>query len=199
MEIKKPKEKVDLKRRRFLRFTTGILTGIGAAFASIPFIASWFPSARARAAGAPIEVNLSRLEPGEMMTVEWRGKPVWIIRRTEEMISRLQSPNPNLRDPESQVDQQPQYAQNSFRSLKKDYLILVGICTHLGCVPRYMPAMGSLRKDWPGGFYCPCHGSTFDLSGRVYAGVPAPINLEVPPHHYVNNQTVIIGEDPKSA
>ncbi|MEM1243418.1 MAG: ubiquinol-cytochrome c reductase iron-sulfur subunit [Pseudomonadota bacterium] len=193
------KEKIDLSRRRFLRYATGAFAAVGALFASIPFLASWLPSARARAAGAPVEVDLSRLEPGEMMTVEWRGRPVWLIRRTQEMIDQLAKPNVKLRDSESRVQQQPTYATNPHRSIKKEYLILVGICTHLGCSPTYMPAIGSLGSDWPGGFYCPCHGSTFDLAGRVYTGVPAPINLEVPPHHYVADYKVIIGENSKNA
>lgn len=188
-------DQVDLKRRKFLLTATSIVGGIGALFAAIPFISSWWPSAKARAAGAPVEVDISSLEPGQMATVEWRGKPVWIIRRTREVIAELPKNDAQLRDPQSLVEQQPDYAKNEARSRKPDLLVLVGVCTHLGCIPKYTPQLGSLSPDWPGGFYCPCHGSRYDMAGRVYKGVPAPINLEVPPYSYVNEHKIIIGVD----
>lgn len=187
--------RLDHDRRRFLLTSTCILGGIGAVCALSPFVASWLPSAAAEAGGAPVEVDLSRLNPGEQAIVEWRGKPVWIIRRTKDMLQHLANNDiSQLRDPDSLVDQQPEYAQNKYRSINPEYLVLVGICTHLGCSPKYKPELHELGPDWPGGFFCPCHGSTFDLAGRVFKGVPAPINLEVPPYYFVNEQTLIIGE-----
>lgn len=187
-------QKINNERRRFLITATSVLGGIGALFAAVPFLSSWLPSARAKAAGAPIKVDISGLEPEQRMTVEWRGKPVWIIRRTQEELDRLEALS-NLRDPTSKVDQQPKYAQNTFRSRKPEYLVLVGICTHLGCSPLYVPSIGELGPSWPGGFYCPCHGSKFDLAGRVFKGVPAPINLEVPPYKFLSDTELLIGED----
>ena len=190
-------DSVDEKRRRFLLTTSGVLGGVGALCALTPFVSSLLPSASALASGAPIEVDLSKLMPGQQATVEWRGKPVWIIRRTQDMLKHLDDDRALLRDPDSLVTQQPSYAQNKFRSINPEYLILVGICTHLGCSPKYKPTINELGPDWPGGFYCPCHGSTFDLAGRVFKGVPAPINLEVPPYRFVNAHTIIIGEEEK--
>lgn len=190
-----PAQTIDEERRRFLLASTGVLGGVGVACALTPFVASWLPSAKAEALGAPVEVDLSRLEPGKQITVEWRGKPVWIIRRTKEMLKHLSDHQTLLRDPQSLVEQQPDYAQNEYRSINPEYLVLVGICTHLGCSPKYIPTEHELGNAWPGGFYCPCHGSKFDLSGRVFKGVPAPINLEVPPYRFVNKHTLIIGED----
>jgi len=187
-------EELDEERRKFLLTTTSVLGGVGAACALTPFIASWFPSAKAQAAGAPVQVDLSKLEPGQQVTVEWRGKPVWIIRRTKDMLKQLDDHNEVLRDPKSLVDQQPEYAQNKYRSIKPEFLVLVGICTHLGCSPKYDPEEGELGADWPGGFFCPCHGSKFDLAGRVFKGVPAPINMEVPPHHFISDHEIVIGE-----
>jgi len=192
------KSDIDTAKRHFLTSMTAVFAAIGAAFASVPFIASWLPSARAEAAGAPVQVDLTRLEPGEMMTIEWQGKPVWILRRTAAMIKQLEAENSQLRDPQSVTEQQPEYAKNPFRSANKNYAVLIGICTHLGCSPKYTPASDSLGGTDPGGFYCPCHGSTFDLAGRVYKGVPAPINLAVPPYHFVNDHTIIVGEHPKN-
>lgn len=186
---------VDEARRRFLVKTTCVAGGIGVACALTPFISSWFPSAKAYASGAPVEVDLSQLEPGQQVIVEWRGKPVWIIRRTPEMLAQLTHHDTRLRDPLSLVAQQPDYAKNTFRSIKPDYLVLVGICTHLGCSPKYTPVEKSLGADWPGGFFCPCHGSTFDLAGRVFKGVPAPINLEVPPYRFIRDKVIVIGEE----
>lgn len=192
-----PPEEVDETRRRFLLAATGLLGGVGVACALTPFVSSWLPSAKVKASGAPVEVDLSRLEPGQQATVEWRGKPVWIIRRTPAMLNALETHRSQLRDPDSLVEQQPAYAKNQFRSLNPEYLVLVGICTHLGCTPKFTPLEKALGPEWPGGFYCPCHGSTFDLSGRVFKGVPAPINLEVPPYRFISKQVIIIGEDEK--
>lgn len=186
---------IDTKRRAFLIASTAILSGIGALCAFMPFISSWLPSARARAAGGSVAVDLSRMRPGQMVTVEWRGKPVWIIRRTKAMLHALTADDARLRDPLSLVDQQPPYAKNSVRSMNPTYLILIGICTHLGCTPHYKPALHELGPDWQGGFYCPCHGSTFDLAGRVFKGAPAPINLQVPPYHFTSEHVVVIGDD----
>lgn len=193
---------VDKGRRRFLTATTVVIGGIGVAYTAVPFLASWKPSAKAQAAGAPVEVDISKLEPGQRINVEWRGKPVWIIRRTEETLQRLGEIDDMLRDPDSDVaDQQPKYAQNEFRSIKPEYLVVVGICTHLGCSPLYRPEPGAadLGADWPGGFFCPCHGSKFDLAGRVFKSVPAPTNLVVPPYRYIDDAHVMIGEDQEAA
>lgn len=186
---------IDESRRQFLVTGTCVLGGVGAACALSPFISSWLPSAKAIAAGAPVEVDLSKLEPGQQATVEWRGRPVWIIRRTPEMLKHLDEDESYLRDPDSIVDQQPSYAKNKYRSIHPEYLVLVGICTHLGCSPKYMPTPHALGPYWPGGFYCPCHGSTFDLAGRVFKGVPAPINLEVPPYRFKSEHVIVIGEE----
>lgn len=188
-------ETIDIQRRRFLLLATQLMAGVGLAAAAIPFIAAWLPSGKTEAAGAPVEVDISHLEPGGMLIVEWRGKPVWIVRRTQEMLTHLSQHNDKLRDPNSNVDQQPQYAHNSYRSIKPEYLVLIGICTHLGCSPLYKPNFQELGPDWPGGFLCPCHGSLFDLAGRVYKSVPAPINLEVPPYQFLNDTTILIGAD----
>jgi ubiquinol-cytochrome c reductase iron-sulfur subunit len=192
-------EKINTERRKFLTAATSVIGGIGAAFAAAPFIASWMPSERAKALGAPIEVNISMLEPGAQLTVEWRGQPIWVIRRTAAMLSGLPALNNELRDPFSAEDQQPPYAQNLYRSIKEEYLVLVGLCTHLGCVPTYRPDIGGVQVGWPGGFFCPCHGSKFDLAGRVFKGVPAPLNLVVPPYHYATDAVIVIGEGQKAA
>ncbi|BAU47253.1 ubiquinol-cytochrome C reductase [Sulfurifustis variabilis] len=195
-------EGVDPRRRRLLAITTG-LGLIGTAFTATPFILSMTPSARAKAAGAPVEVDISRIEPGQLITVEWRGKPVWILKRTPEMLASLKQVEPLLADPASRVaDQQPRYAQNDVRSIKPDLLVLVGICTHLGCSPDKRLAAGpasGLGDDWLGGFFCPCHGSKFDLAGRVYQNVPAPTNLIVPPHSFLSDNRILIGVDQKGA
>ena len=187
-------------RRRFLTATASVVGGVGLGFTAVPFISAWQPSERARAIGAPVQINVSKLEPGQLITVLWRGKPVWVVRRTPEALDALTGLDPVLRDPDSQVaEQQPEYARNRHRSLKPEYLVLVGICTHLGCSPQYVVAAGAgrynLGDDWPGGFFCPCHGSRFDLAGRVYPGVPAPTNLEVPPHRYLDGGRIEIGVD----
>jgi ubiquinol-cytochrome c reductase iron-sulfur subunit len=193
-------EGVNPRRRRLLVITSG-LGVVGAVFAATPFVLSMMPSARAKAAGAPVEVDISKIEPGQLLTVEWRGKPVWILRRTPEMLKSLSADTKVLADPKSAVaDQQPSYAQNEARSLKPEYLVLVGICTHLGCAPTQRlqaGAVSGLGDEWPGGFFCPCHGSKFDLAGRVYKNVPAPTNLQVPPYSFLSNTRIIIGVDQK--
>lgn len=186
---------VDQERRRFLRAATSLLGGIGLAFAAAPFVCAWYPSRRTQAMGAPIKVDISQLKPGTQMTVAWRGQPVWIVHRTEAMLAGLPSLDNTLRDPQSLNPQQPTYAQNEYRAIKAPYLVLVGLCTHLGCVPLFRPEKGSLDPGWPGGFFCPCHGSRFDLAGRVFKGVPAPLNLLVPPYHYEEESVLIVGED----
>ena len=191
------REIIDEQRRRFLLTAAGVVGSAGALCALTPFVASWMPSAKALASGGPLQVDLSKLEPGQQITVEWRGKPVWIIRRTSEMLKYLNTLNERLRDPQSLAQQQPAYAQNTYRSIKPEYLVLIGLCTHLGCSPKYEPFEKKLGPDWPGGFYCPCHGSSFDLAGRVFKGVPAPINLEVPPYRFISEHVIVIGEEVK--
>ena len=190
-------EDTGLSRRRFLGVATSVTAGVGALFVATPFVASWKPSARARALGAPVEVDISKLEEGALMKVTWRGKPVSILKRSPVMLERLESSDVELRDPDSEVDQQPGYARNEFRAIKPEVLVIVSSCTHLGCVPtsRFEVAPVDLGPDWVGGFFCPCHGSKFDLSGRVFAGVPAPTNLVVPPYRYADENTLVIGED----
>jgi ubiquinol-cytochrome c reductase iron-sulfur subunit len=189
---------VDKGKRRFLTAATTVVGAVGAGFVAVPFLASWMPSERAKNAGAPVEADISKLEEGRMMIVEWQSKPVWIVRRSQQMLDSLPKLNDNLRDPASEnVDQQPEYAQNAHRSRKQDILVLIGICTHLGCSPTYRPdiAPADLGDDWLGGFFCPCHSSKFDMAGRVYQGVPAPTNLAVPPHYYLTETTILVGED----
>ena len=193
---------VDLGRRRFLTATATVVGGVGVAFVAVPFLKSWSPSERAQAAGAPVEADISKLEEGAMMTVEWRGKPVWLLKRTKKMLDDLPGLDDKLTDPNSEVaSQQPAYAQNPHRSIKRDVMVLVGICTHLGCSPTFRPdvAPADLGPDWKGGYFCPCHGSRFDLAGRVYKGVPAPTNLVVPSHRFVSDSRVLIGVDPEAA
>ncbi|MBB3169138.1 ubiquinol-cytochrome c reductase iron-sulfur subunit [Simiduia aestuariiviva] len=185
-------------RRRFLTAATSVVGAVGAVGVAVPFVGSWNPSAKAKAAGAPVRANVSKLEPGQMIVVEWRGKPVYIVRRTEETLQSLPGMADQLRDPESIEQQQPAYAQNEHRSIKPEFLVLLGLCTHLGCAPMYRPDVGAQDlggDEWLGGFFCPCHGSKFDLAGRVYKGVPAPINLEVPPYTFETDSVVLIGVD----
>lgn len=192
---------VDKSKRRFLVMASSAVGGIAAAGTAIPFVVSMMPSARALAAGAPVEVDLSKLEPGALLTVEWRGKPVWIVSRTKEMLDLLGKHDDKLTDPQSDnSNQQPDYCKNPTRSIKPEYLIAVGICTHLGCSPTYRKEVGAadLGADWPGGFFCPCHGSRFDLAARVFNGSPAPSNLVIPPHKYLSESKVLIGEDTKA-
>jgi len=188
---------VNHSKRRLLVAATSVVGAIGAGFVAYPFIASMLPSAKAQAAGAPVEADIGKLEPGQRMTVEWRGKPVWIVRRTDANLKDLAGMDAKLRDPNSDMEQQPAYAKNQHRSIKPEYLVVVGICTHLGCSPQYVKIDDphSLGAEWKGGFFCPCHGSFFDLAGRVYQGVPAPLNLEVPKYSYINDTKIIIGVD----
>jgi ubiquinol-cytochrome c reductase iron-sulfur subunit len=194
-------EKVDCGRRRLL-VATATVGGVAGVAAAVPFVASFAPSERAKSAGAPVEVDISKLAPGQMMTIEWRGKPVWIIHRTKEMIDSLAKVTDKVSDPKSDRPNQPEYAKNGNRSIKPEYMVAVGICTHLGCSPTDKFKTGAesgVDPEWAGGFICPCHGSTFDLAGRVYKNKPAPDNLEVPPHMYVGDAKLIIGEDKKGA
>ena len=184
-------------RRRFLTVATTVVGAVGTGFALVPFISFMQPSAKARAAGAPVRADISKLEPGQMMRVKWRGKPVWIVNRTPEMLETLPALADKLSDPDSNESEQPAYAKNADRSINPEILVLVGICTHLGCSPTFRPdvAPADLGPDWLGGFFCPCHGSLFDIAGRVYAGVPAPTNLPVPPHRYLSENEILIGDD----
>jgi ubiquinol-cytochrome c reductase iron-sulfur subunit len=192
-------EKVD-KTRRNLVVATSVVGGAAGLGVAAPFAASMWPSERARAAGAPIEVDVSRIAPGELAVFEWRGKPVWVLRRTQEMIASLKAVEARLSDPNSKASEQPKYAENEYRSAKPDLLVLVGVCTHLGCSPQEKPAeaKAEMGADWPGGFYCPCHGSKFDFAGRVFNGSPAPTNLVVPPYTVVSDTKMVIGEDEKT-
>ncbi|MGH8495346.1 MAG: ubiquinol-cytochrome c reductase iron-sulfur subunit [Gammaproteobacteria bacterium] len=194
-------EDVDASRRHFLTVATTVTGVAGTALAAAPFLFSLKPSARAEALGAPVEIDISKLDPGGMIKVEWRGKPVWALKRTPEMLEHLEGHDAQLRDPRSEQEQQPEYAANEYRSIRPEVLVLVGTCTHLGCspLPRLQPGGGELGADWPGGFYCPCHGSKFDLAGRVYKGVPAPLNLLVPPYSYLGESVILVGSDTGSA
>jgi ubiquinol-cytochrome c reductase iron-sulfur subunit len=191
----------DNPRRRFLTVATSVVGGVGVVGAAVPFVASWNPSAKAKAAGADIEVDISAIEPGQLIRVMWRSKPVWIVRRTPEILAELGKHEDKLRDPASENEQQPAFAQNQYRSMKEEYLILVGICTHLGCSPQHMKdgAFEEYVEGVPEGFFCPCHGSKFDMAGRVFQNVPAPLNLVVPPYQFVDDTTVIIGSEAEVA
>src|SRR4051812_15231218 len=193
---------MDASKRTWL-IASSCVGAVGAAFTAVPFVSSFEPSERAKAAGAPVEVDISALKPGEKMTVEWRGKPVWIVKRTPEQVAALPKHDAELADPQSKRSDEltPPYARNEGRSIKPEVLVVVGICTHLGCSPtdRFVAgAQPSLPEDWPGGFLCPCHGSTFDMAGRVFKNKPAPDNLEVPPHTYLSDARLLIGEDKKA-
>ncbi len=193
--------KMDCGRRRLV-VATAAVGGAGAVGALVPFVSSLLPSERAKAAGAPVEVDISKLEPGQMMTVEWRGKPVWIINRNKDMLDAVKAVDGEVADPKSEKNQQPAYAQNETRSIKPEIMVAVGICTHLGCSPSQKFKKGAeegMAADWKGGFLCPCHGSTFDFAGRVFKNKPAPTNLEVPPHVYLSDSRILIGEDKKGA
>ncbi|MCX7178838.1 MAG: ubiquinol-cytochrome c reductase iron-sulfur subunit [Proteobacteria bacterium] len=196
-------DKVDCGRRRLL-VATATVGGVAGVVAAVPFVASMLPSERAKSAGAPVEVDISKLAPGQMITVEWRGKPVWIINRTKEMLDSLKKTDEKVNDPQSDKRMQPEYCKNETRSIKPEIFVAVGICTHLGCSPTEKFKLGSesgIEADWPGGFLCPCHGSTFDLAGRVYKNKPAPDNLEVPAHKYLSDTKIVIGisQDSKGA
>ena len=192
---------VNKGRRRLLLGATTVVGAVGAVGVAVPFVASWQPSARARAAGAPVQADISKLEPGQRMTVEWRGRPVWIVKRTPDMIERTESFDPSrLADPDSEVPQQPAYVTGPLRSIRPDISVLIGICTHLGCSPLFRPGPDDVdMAAWPGGYFCPCHGSYFDLSGRVFRNVPAPSNLEVPPYRFETDDLIIVGEDEETA
>ncbi|MDX5406129.1 MAG: ubiquinol-cytochrome c reductase iron-sulfur subunit [Chromatiaceae bacterium] len=187
---------VDQGRRRFLTIATSVVGGVGAVGAAVPFIASWNPSEKAKQAGAAVSADISKLEPGQLIRVEWRGKPVWIVKRPQAMLDALANHEDKLRDPESAIEQQPAYAQNRYRSKKPEIFVAVGICTHLGCSPTYLPSDFSAQVEGvTSGFFCPCHGSKFDMAGRVFQSVPAPTNLMVPPYMYIDDNTILIGED----
>jgi ubiquinol-cytochrome c reductase iron-sulfur subunit len=194
-------ETVDTGRRHFLTVATVATAAAGAAFVAVPFLASWKPSARAKAMGAPVEVDIAKLEPGAMAKVEWRGKAVFIVHRTPDMLASLQGVNGLLRDPGSAESEQPEFAKNEARAAKPEILVLVGVCTHLGCAPldKFTPGDVTVSADWKGGFFCPCHGSKFDMSGRVYKDVPAPTNLPVPPYRFVGDTRILIGAESENA
>jgi ubiquinol-cytochrome c reductase iron-sulfur subunit len=192
-------DEVDLSRRKFLTRATIATGAVGTAFAAVPFIESWSPSERARAQGVPTEVDLTKIEPGQMVTPVWRRSPIYVVRRTPEMVARIAGHDAELKDPGSHSSDQPEYAQNTLRSRTEEFLVLVGTCTHLGCLPKQRFAQGELYPSWPGGFFCPCHGSRFDLAGRVFNGSPASINLRVPPYSYPNPSTLLVGVDEKGA
>jgi len=192
----------DTPRRRFLRRMGLGMGAVGGAATAVPFVASMSPSDRAKAAGAPVEIDISELKPGEMMTVAWRGKPVWVLRRTPEMLATLKEIEGEIADPASEKSLQPDYASGELRSAREDILVLEGVCTHLGCAPVTAFDAGKdsgVSDDWIGGFFCPCHGSKFDFAGRVYKGVPAPTNLPVPPHRFVTDNLIVVGEDPEES
>jgi ubiquinol-cytochrome c reductase iron-sulfur subunit len=190
---------VDLSRRKFLTRATIATGAVGAVFAAVPFIESWSPSERARAQGAPTELDLSKIDPGQMAITIWRRQPIYVVRRTPDMVGRISGHDEQLKDPESKSSNQPPYATNTQRSRTPEYLVVIGICTHLGCLPKQRFEKGELYASWPGGFFCPCHGSRFDLAGRVFDGSPASINLNIPRYSYPNPTTLTIGVDEKGA
>lgn len=184
-------------RRRFLVAATSVVGAAGAVGAAIPFVGSWFPSAKAKAAGAPVTVNIRKIEPGQQLIADWRGQPVFIVRRTPEVLATLKKIETQLSDPDSKKSIQPPYVDPELRSIKPEILLIIGICTHLGCSPTFRPevAPADLGKDWVGGYFCPCHGSRYDLAGRVFKSQPAPLNMPVPPHSYMSNELIVIGVD----
>ena len=190
-------QEINSGRRRFLTLATCGAGGVAALGVATPFVASFFPSEKAKAAGAAVEVDVSKIEAGQMLTAEWQGKPIWLVNRTDQQLKDLKSLDGAVTDPNSEVDHQPENCKNEHRSIKPNLLVAIGICTHLGCSPTYRPdiAPADLGADWKGGFFCPCHGSKFDIAGRVYKGVPAPTNLVVPPYKYLSDTTVLVGED----
>ena len=196
------RDNVDEKRRRLLLVATSGAGAVLAGAAAAPLLVSWFPSAKALAAGAPVEADISKLEPGQQITLEWRGKPVWVLRRTPEVVNRLAQNADFLADPESKASRQPEYVKGPGRSIKAEVFVVEGVCTHLGCSPTLKKEVGAasdMGADWPGGYYCPCHNSRFDLAARVFKGSPAPTNMTVPPHRYASDTVVVIGEDTKGA
>lgn len=195
-------QQVDRSKRRFLVAATTAVGGVAGVAVMVPFVMSMLPSQRAKAAGAPVEVDISKIEPGMLLAVEWQGKPVWVVNRTKEMLTMLPKNVPHLLDPKSQEPQQPVYCQNDTRSIKPEFLVVVGICTHLGCSPTFRKEVGAEDlggASWLGGWFCPCHGSKYDLAARVYKGMPAPLNMVVPPHNYLSDTRILVGEDPKGA
>lgn len=196
-----PTEGVNKKRRRFLVVATSAVGAVGAAFTAVPFIKSWKPSARAQAVGAPVQVSLQGLKPGQILKVQWRGQTIGVLRRSRETIDLLPEVDANLRDPNSENSEQPPFAQNEARALRDEFLVVNMHCTHLGCIPQLVPQVGPqpFQEDWRGGFFCPCHKSKFDMAGRVYKGVPAPANLRIPPYSYLDDNTLIIGVNPEGA
>lgn len=192
---------IDLSKRRFLTGATSVVGAVGTGFIATPFLSSWMPSARSKAAGSPVDVDISKLEEGQLIRVLWRKKPIWIFKRTKDAIARLKKVEPLLTDPNNEnKDQQPEYADNITRSIKPEIAVIIGICTHLGCSPTYRPEVGAADlggSEWQGGFYCPCHGSKFDLSGRVFKGSPAPKNLKIPPYHFVKDTLIRLGVAPQ--
>lgn len=192
---------VNAGRRRFLVAATSVVGAAGAVGAAVPFVGSWFPSAKAKAAGAPVKVNIAKVEPGQQMVAEWRGQPVFIVRRTQEILGNLKTIAAELADPESKASEQPSYVDPENRAIKPEILLLVGLCTHLGCSPVFRPevAPADLGPKWLGGYFCPCHGSHYDLAGRVYKSQPAPLNLPVPPHSYETDDVIVIGVDQENA
>ncbi len=189
---------VNKERRRFLIATTSVVGAVGTGLAAVPFVKSWTPSAKAQAVGAPVEVNLAKLEHGQLLKVQWRGQTIGVLRRTPEMLEDLNQLTPDLRDPDSEESSQPEYAANASRAARPEFLVVNMHCTHLGCVPQMIPEVGPqpFDENWKGGFYCPCHKSKFDVAGRVYKAVPAPTNLTVPPYSFLDDQTLIIGVNP---
>ena len=194
-------QQVDNGKRRFLIAATTAVGGVAGVAVLAPFVMSMMPSQRAKAAGAPVEIDISKIEPGMLLAVAWQGKPVWVVNRTKAMLASLPGNDSRLVDPKSEQDQQPAYAKNETRSVKPEFLVVVGICTHLGCSPTYRPelAPADLGPKWDGGWFCPCHGSKYDLSARVYKDVPAPLNMVIPPHHYLSDSRILVGEGPKGA
>ena len=192
---------IDQGRRRFLTTAATVVGGVGAVAAAVPFVSNMKPSAKTKAIGAPVEVDISKLEPGDLMIEKWQGKPVWILRRTGEMLKDISSLNDEVSDPASDDSAQPDYAKNEFRAREDEFLVVIGICTHLGCSPNFvMKEEGdSIAADWKGGFFCPCHGSRFDLAGRVFKGVPAPRNLVIPPYKFISPTRLLIGDDSEAA
>ncbi len=194
---------IDLKKRRFITSATSVVGAVGVGFVAWPFLSTWMPSARAKSASAPVDINISKLENGQLVRVLWRKKPVWVFKRDKTTIANLNTMNSMLSDPNSdETSQQPTYAKNAYRSINPNIAVIIGICTHLGCSPTYRPEIGAadLGGDlWKGGFYCPCHGSKFDLAGRVFSGVPAPTNLIIPPYHFVSDSLIRIGIGPKAS
>jgi ubiquinol-cytochrome c reductase iron-sulfur subunit len=192
-------DEVDLSRRKFLTQATIATGAVGAVFAAVPFIESWDPSERARAQGVPTELDLSKIDPGQMTTTVWRRSPIYVVHRTPDMVARVKGHDTELKDPKSEKSDQPKYATNELRSRTADFLVLIGTCTHLGCLPKQRFDKGELYPSWPGGFFCPCHGSRFDLAGRVFDGSPASVNLRIPPYSYPNPRKLVVGVDEKGA